>query len=177
MTGTKRRYVRGTPDARFEAYLQPGPLRPGMTTTCIEWTGLLNAKGYGRFNDGTGRTVLAHRYALARILGPEPKPVLHACDNPRCCNPDHLRYGTLDENNKEMAQRGRAAHGEAKNYGVLTEPLVSAARNRVQNGQTIVAIATEIGVSEDTLRHAVRGNTWAHLPGAVAATRTNRARR
>ena len=30
---------------------------------------------------------------------------LHSCDNPPCCNPTHLRWGTISENTREAFER------------------------------------------------------------------------
>ncbi|ACP44084.1 hypothetical protein VPP93_gp13 [Vibrio phage VP93] len=35
--------------------------------------------------------------------------VRHTCDNPRCINPDHLIGGTIADNNRDRAERGRSA--------------------------------------------------------------------
>lgn len=37
--------------------------------------------------------------------------VMHECDNPLCCNPDHLIQATQGENMKDMARKGRAWKG------------------------------------------------------------------
>ena len=34
---------------------------------------------------------------------------MHICDNPRCINPDHLKAGDWDTNNKDRAAKGRSA--------------------------------------------------------------------
>ena len=66
---------------------------------CWEWTGPLNAKGYGRFH-ANGASEMAHRTAV-RLEGrdiPVGMEVDHICRNRRCVNPDHLRVVTHREN-------------------------------------------------------------------------------
>jgi len=36
--------------------------------------------------------------------------VLHRCDNPPCCNPEHLFLGTIKDNVHDMYKKGRAGH-------------------------------------------------------------------
>lgn len=80
----------------------------GTPTSCWLWRGERNHWGYGRFTLN-GRKVAAHRWALQTIVGPLPRTIfaLHACDNPACCNPAHLRPGTAAENTAQMLARGR----------------------------------------------------------------------
>jgi hypothetical protein len=33
--------------------------------------------------------------------------ILHRCDNPQCCNPEHLFVGTQAENMADMRRKGR----------------------------------------------------------------------
>lgn len=77
---------------------------------CIEWTGYLDPKGYGRFSAASGE-VLCHRIAYAIHFGVSVSGlhVLHRCDNRRCCNPHHLFLGTNQDNMDDMVRKGRSA--------------------------------------------------------------------
>lgn len=61
---------------------------------------------YGGFKV-EGRSLLAHRVAHFLHTGEWPPVVAHACDNPPCCNPDHLRSSTQVKNMAEAAARER----------------------------------------------------------------------
>lgn len=78
---------------------------------CWLWTGVRNKQGYGRVSKRTGRTLMAHRVALADRLGrpiAEGMLAVHSCDNPPCVNPAHLSESTQSENIKQAFDRGRA---------------------------------------------------------------------
>lgn len=74
---------------------------------CWEWTGIKDPNGYGRC--GMFGETLAHRVAwkLTREAIPGGLFVLHRCDNPPCCNPDHLFLGTQADNIADMDHKGR----------------------------------------------------------------------
>jgi hypothetical protein len=162
---TKRRYVRGDAATRFHAHLAEGKTVEGMTP-CLEWQGSRDRKGYGRFNAGTGlRPVytLAHRYAMQLACGASDLPVLHACDNPPCCNTDHLRYGTRIENNAEMRLKNRHAHGERMSAAKLSAADVAIIRTRFMRGEPVVNIARDFPVAYRTVVDAAKGVTWKHI--------------
>ena len=74
---------------------------------CWEWKASLNHGGYGQFRLIT-RCELSHRIS-AQIAHPNPNGyicVLHSCDNPKCVNPNHLRWGTQLENMQDLKKRG-----------------------------------------------------------------------
>lgn len=76
---------------------------------CWEWTGSLDKSGYGTYSLG-GRTIRAHRFAYLLAYGAlgDEQVVRHKCDNPKCCNPNHLESGTQFDNVMDMHSRGRA---------------------------------------------------------------------
>jgi len=78
-------------------------------TGCWEWAGHRNLKGYGSAWDGKTMT-RAHRVAYRVFVGaiPEGLFVLHRCDNPPCCNPEHLFLGTHLDNMEDMRNKGRS---------------------------------------------------------------------
>jgi hypothetical protein len=58
-------------------------------------------------------TVGAHRLAYTFTFGeiPDGLGVLHTCDNPPCCNPNHLWLGTQLENIADRHSKGRSKGG------------------------------------------------------------------
>jgi len=73
---------------------------------CWPWSGPRDSRGYGRLR-GT-RPVLA----IAGQRRPsEAHIALHLCDNPRCVNPSHLRWGTTYENHADMMAKDRQHKG------------------------------------------------------------------
>lgn len=81
-----------------------------VVTGCWEWQGANDSRGYGKFWLG-GRSRRAHRVAF-RLWKRTPRAgyvLLHACDNPKCVNPGHLREGRQKTNVQDMWRKGRAA--------------------------------------------------------------------
>ncbi len=74
------------------------------TSTCWLWTACKVKSNatlyYGHFYVTSGKTVMAHRYAYERLVGPIPVGLTldHLCKNPLCVNPAHLEPVTNREN-------------------------------------------------------------------------------
>jgi hypothetical protein len=75
---------------------------------CWVWTGSVVGYGYGQIKVN-GRQLKTHRYVYEQLVGdiPDGMFVCHKCDNPPCCNPDHLFLGTPRDNTQDMVQKGR----------------------------------------------------------------------
>lgn len=85
---------------------------------CMEWRGYTpTKKGYGRISvDGVRYRThrLAYAFANQREIN-EDEFVCHTCDNPRCCNPEHLWVGSnadnvVDRENKNRNCQSRKTH-------------------------------------------------------------------
>lgn len=86
---------------------------------CWPWKCGADKDGYGKFQvtnrSGVGpkqKHWRAHRFALSLKLGREPgEVVMHSCDYPPCCNPDHISEGSTLENVADRDAKGRTARG------------------------------------------------------------------
>lgn len=76
---------------------------------CWDWQGSINTSGYGRFKAASYVTIGAHRFSLVLDTRTDHTDLLaiHGCDRPPCCNPGHLRWGTVQDNSDDMVMRGR----------------------------------------------------------------------
>ena len=82
-----------------------------MPNGCHEWQAAKNEKGYGIVGIIRKKrlTYKAHRIAYKIFMGIDPLEnfVCHSCDNPLCCNPDHLWLGNNAMNMADCARKGR----------------------------------------------------------------------
>ncbi len=161
----------------------------GGIFACWPWLGGRNAKGYGSFAIG-GRHYMAHRIAMEIATG-EPLPpdqiAMHTCDNPPCVNPAHLRPGTVAENQRDMAEKGRApfrqhpelirrgerhwfrlhpelaARGSRNGFAKLDEDAVREIRRRWSAGESRTDLAAAFGISPSNLWLVATGRRWKHV--------------
>lgn len=82
--------------------------------SCWEWTGPKSGSRKGRYYGYfkiNKKNIKAHRFSYELHKGKIPETILvcHSCDNPGCCNPDHLFLGTHADNMRDCANKGRTA--------------------------------------------------------------------
>lgn len=147
------------------------PLFKLASSGCWEWIASHTPCGYGqvRFR---GTRELAHRVSWIIFHGEIPIDdtrygtacVLHRCDNPACVNPDHLFLGDQKANAEDSVSKGRwgkrGCKGEKHGRARLTEGDVMKIRS---SDKSTRELANELGVSQSTIAHILKGRTWGHV--------------
>lgn len=129
---------------------------------CWEWNGSRNPQtGYGQIGGG-----YAHRLAFQLFNGaiPRGKWILHSCDNPPCCNPNHLYAGTAQDNARDRDSRGRDG------VRMLSVEAVMEIREAFKRKDTSAkSLADKFGVTSQVIYGVWRGQTYRTLPESVSA--------
>ena len=92
----------------------------------------------------------------------------HSCDNPRCVNPEHLRFDTRQSNVREMYERGRAPR-----QGRLSDQDVVLIRMRRAAGARQKDLARDFGITDGQVSMIVRGKRWPNVGGPIETERRN----
>jgi hypothetical protein len=142
----------------------------GGPDACWPWTGYCNDFGHGLFRaHAHGRGGSAHRFMYAEVHGGIPDGLLirHLCNNPPCCNPDHLQAGTQVENMADRQEHG-AGYGRGNDFPTavqISEETVAAIRKAYNpriRGRGQHALAQQFGLSRTTVQRIVtKSDRWA----------------
>lgn len=130
---------------------------------CWEWQGYRGPVGYGQIGLGSRDEGITSTHRAAWIVTngeiPDGSVVRHKCDNPPCCNPEHLELGTHRDNTEDKVSRGRQARSAALPHTRLTDDQVREIRERydVRYGppkrggrrSNAIELAAEFGVSKN----------------------------
>jgi len=141
-----------------------------MDTSCLEWTAkAVHNMGYGKISStkdiGPLRT---HRLSWVLEFGeiPDNMVVMHSCDNPKCCNIEHLSLGTRLQNMQDMKQKGRHftpfsnIKGEDNNNCTTSEDTVK--KIIIAEG-TNQEIAEVFGVTKKVVSDIKLKKSWKYL--------------
>lgn len=140
---------------------------------CWTWLGSIKhrrnrpqSEWHGQWRNAAGQIELTSRAAWRLLVGPIPSRafVLHKCDVPRCCNPEHLYLGTQADNVRDMWERERAKpralegvkHGGAKANDEIVRDI------RASKESTAI-LAAKHGLSRATVHDIRLRNTWKHV--------------
>lgn len=149
----------------FESFIAKSDAADG----CWVWTGARTGE-YGSAHY-SGRAVRAHRVAWMLANGPIPAGmvVCHKCDNPPCVRLDHLFLGTVADNNRDRANKGRGKGfaagdehpakrraGEHHWCAKITDEQVRQIRRRVADGETQTRVAADLKIHSATVSRIVR---------------------
>lgn len=131
---------------------------------CWEWKNYRDNFGYGTIW-WKGKPRLAHRVAYEISNGDIDNNLLvcHRCDNPKCCNPDHLFLGTNKDNVIDRNKKGRQARpkGESNSQSKLTWEIAGEIRRRYQSGGVSQrSLASEYGVNQSQVYRIVNNLRW-----------------
>lgn len=136
-----------------------GRVNKATPTGCWIWLGCVDKWGYGDLSY-EGKHLQAHRLAWKLLKGePGDMHVLHKCDTPPCCNPDHLYLGTDLDNCHDRMRAGTQASG-----GKLSPEEIRSIRSRYvkhsPRRSNAFSLAKEFGVGSSTIYAIVNGKTW-----------------
>lgn len=145
--------------SRFEAKIN-------KTDGCWEWTASCAGKGYGQMKLPKQRKQeYSHRLAYLIYKGPilDGHYVCHTCDNPKCCNPDHLFLGTCKENLQDMKSKNRHLAGEKNSMAKLTAEDIEKIKVCIAAGMSQRQIGKAFGVHQSAISKINIGRRWHHL--------------
>ena len=133
---------------------------------CWPWKSYSHPNGYGSFFDNGVRRP-AHRWLWIELFG-EPEDglwVCHRCDNPICCNPNHLFLGTPKDNAIDCVNKLRRPMGSKQWLAKLTDDQVLEIKRKLKTygPRSNSRIAREYGVGHELISRIKLGKTWKHI--------------
>lgn len=143
---------------------------------CWNWTAAINSKCYDTFIYN-GKTIYSHRMAYMMTKGSidDGLQVQHLCNNPICCNPNHLVLGDDSNNMQYMYEcsRGPDNRGEKSGMAILTDSQVRQIHKLYKEQKTchpgfkqwqiVNPIAKAFNVSERHTKNIIAGERWSHI--------------
>lgn len=139
----------------------------GEPNECWEWQAGVRFK-YGAYHltvDGKEKMAVASRHMYGLIFGGFDKKlfVLHKCDNPPCCNPNHLWLGTTRNNVDDKIEKRRLQWGTQIHTHKLTEDQVRLIRMRLECGDTATSLSKHFGIAISSLCKIGARQNWKYL--------------
>ncbi|TVY09837.1 HNH endonuclease [Paenibacillus cremeus] len=90
--------------------------------------------------------------------------VRHLCNNKKCINPSHLKFGTPKENSEDSVLAGIQPHGETSGQSILNNDDVLKIKELLQNTSiTFKELGEMFSVDESTIQDINQRRTWVHI--------------
>lgn len=121
--------------------------------------------GYGII-DFNGRPALAHRLMFQLMNSQDPGDlfVCHSCDNPICCNPNHLWLGTHKDNMRDMRIKGRSPHNSKKGVDHPSAKLSESDVREIRISlDAAYDLAKRYGVTREQINNIRLRKAWRHV--------------
>jgi hypothetical protein len=122
---------------------------------CWEWQGGKDKDGYGTVKRD-GKSLRSNRVAYELVFGEPQHNVLHSCDNPACCNPNHLWDGTHKENMEDMVSKNR----KPKTIKKMTMKRAMQLRGWAAKGKTKKFLKDKYGLSVNHIQAIINNHAW-----------------
>ena len=133
---------------------------------CFEWNAAKNPAQYGCFNLGNNHVKTSNRCAWEfwnnRSM-PFPLHAAHYCNNPPCCNPNHIYAATSQRNVDDCVKANRHAIGERNGHAKLTDSDIPHIFMLYRNGMSQPQIAKSLGISKSNIGRILKQEQWIHL--------------
>lgn len=122
---------------------------------CWIWQKSFGSHGYDQIATGDSRIETVHRVSCEVFHGKSNlKDVLHSCDNKKCCNPDHLSWGSRSQNMIDVSVRTKRSSQK------LDVDKVKYIRSCSLSAKTL---AEKLGVSKDLINKVRSRKAWSHV--------------
>lgn len=137
---------------------------------CWPWTAgtkgsdATNSYGIIRIGGRAGAAYIATRVMWRLVYGSDPigQLICHTCDNPRCCNPNHLFLGTDLDNARDKERKGRGNHPKGADNGLskLSEEDVC---NIFMSADSDKELGRKYNVTDANISSIRKRKTWGHV--------------
>lgn len=139
-------------------------IQMGKSNECWIWIGYKNSENYGVIKIN-GLDYRANRVSWTIQNGkiPDGKLICHTCDNPPCCNPNHLKAETQKWNMQDRESKGRSNRATCERHwnAKMTRDKVISIREKYATGKFLQReIGEEYGVSSKLISSIISRHRW-----------------
>lgn len=121
---------------------------------------------YGIRRGGVWTIYRTNRLALFIKTGLQGESARHSCNNTKCCNPNHLSWGSHFDNmqDKVDSNRQHIPSGTDNGRAILQESDIISIREEFKLGKvTKVQLGLKYGVTDSNIRRIIQRKTWQHV--------------